>query len=152
MKLVVDINVLVSGSLWRGNSSRLVDALLDGVATLCVSPAILAEFEEVIQREKFRKRIGERGQSAQEIISRFRAAALIVEGRAVPVLSTLRDPDDVHVLSCAVDASVDAIITVHGIFRRSQRHRRVAGCGGQRGENVSGNLKGFRGYRSFGMR
>ncbi|HEY1661563.1 MAG TPA: putative toxin-antitoxin system toxin component, PIN family [Verrucomicrobiae bacterium] len=111
MKLVVDINVLVSGSLWRGNSSRLVDALLDGVATLCVSPAILAEFEEVIQRDKFRKRIEERNRNAKEIVSLIRAAALIVEGRAIPIPSTLRDPDDVHVLSCAVDAAADAIIT-----------------------------------------
>lgn len=102
MKFVVDINVLVSGSLWRGSSSQLVDALLDGVATLCVSPAILAEFEEVMQRDKFRKRIGESGRSAPEIISRF---------RAIPVPSTLRDPDDVHVLSCAVDAGADAIVT-----------------------------------------
>jgi putative PIN family toxin of toxin-antitoxin system len=111
VKLVVDINALVSGSLWRGNPSRLVDALLDGAATLCVSPAVLAEFEEVIQRDKFQKRIGERDRIAQEIISRFRAAALIVEGRAIPVPSTLRDPDDVHVLACAVDAGADAIIT-----------------------------------------
>ena len=88
-----------------------MDALLDGAATLCVSPAVLAEFEEVIQRDKFQKRIGEKGRSAHEIISRFRAAALIVEGRAIPLPSTLRDPDDVPVLSCAVDANADAIIT-----------------------------------------
>ena len=50
MKLVVDINVLVSGSLWRGNPSRLVDALLDGSATLCASALVMAEFEEVIQQ------------------------------------------------------------------------------------------------------
>ena len=39
VKLVVDINVLVSGSLWTGSPSRLVDALLDGSATLCASVA-----------------------------------------------------------------------------------------------------------------
>jgi uncharacterized protein len=111
VKLVVDVNVPVSGSLWMGNPSRLVDALLDGVATLCVSPAILAEFDEVIRRDKFQKRIEERGRSAQEIISRFRAAALIVQGRDITVPPSLRDPDDVHVLSCALDANADAIIT-----------------------------------------
>jgi uncharacterized protein len=111
VKLVVDINVLVSGSLWKGNPSRLVDALLDGAATLCVSPAVLAELEEVLQRDKFQKRIGEGGRSSPEIISRFRAAALNVEGHAIPVPSTLRDPDDIHVLACAVDAGADAIVT-----------------------------------------
>jgi putative PIN family toxin of toxin-antitoxin system len=111
VKLVVDINVLVPGSLWSGNPSRLVDALLDGLAALCASGPVMAEFEEVIQREKFRKRLEQRGQSAGEIIARFRAAALIVEGPVIPVPSALRDPDDIHVLSCAMGACADAIVT-----------------------------------------
>jgi uncharacterized protein len=111
VKLVVDINVLVSGSLWKGNPSRLVDALLDGSATLCASSPVLAELEEVIQRAKFLRRLEERGRSAPEIISRFRAAAMIVEGFSIPVPSALRDPDDIHVLACAVAAWADAIVT-----------------------------------------
>jgi len=71
----------------------------------------LAEFEEVIQRPKFRMRLEQRGRSAQEIISRFRAAALIAEGLSIPVPSALRDPDDIHVLACAVGACADAIVT-----------------------------------------
>jgi putative PIN family toxin of toxin-antitoxin system len=61
VKLVVDTNVLVSGSLWSGNPSLLVDALLDGSATLCASALVMAEFEEVLQREKFQKRLEGRG-------------------------------------------------------------------------------------------
>jgi uncharacterized protein len=71
----------------------------------------MAEFEEVIQREKLRKRLEQRCQSAREIISRFRAAALIVEGPLMPVPSVLRDPDDIHVLACAIGASANAIVT-----------------------------------------
>ena len=111
MKLVVDVNVLVSGSLWSGNPARLVDALLDGTATLCASSLVLAEFEEVIQREKFQMRLRQKGQSTLEIISRFRAVALIAEGSPIPVPATLRDPDDLHVLVCAVGADADAIVT-----------------------------------------
>jgi hypothetical protein len=111
VKFVVDINVLVSGLLWKGNPSRLVDALLDGSATLCASAAILAEFEEVIQREKFQKRLKHTGRSVPEIISRFRAVALIVESPDIPVPSTLRDTDDIHVLACAAGACADGIVT-----------------------------------------
>lgn len=78
---------------------------------LCVSTPMLAEFEEVIQRDKFRKRIEEKGRNTREIISRFRSAALLVEGRAIPVPSALRDPDDVHVLACALRADAHAIVT-----------------------------------------
>src|SRR5580704_10766899 len=78
---------------------------------LCASAPVMAEFEVVIQREKFRKRLEQKGQSAGEIIARFKAAALIVEGPVVPVPPALRDPDDLHVLACAVGACADAIVT-----------------------------------------
>jgi len=111
VKLVVDINVLVSGSLWSGNPSRLVDAVLGGAATLCASAAVLAEFEEVIQREKFKGRLEQSGRSAHELISGFRAAALIVEAHPIPAPAALRDPDDIHLLACASAARADAIVT-----------------------------------------
>ena len=111
MKLVVDTNVLVAGTLWTGNPSRLLDALLDGAATLCLSTALLAEFEEVIQREKFRSRLEARGGRAKEIIVRFQAVALVVEPPTIPVPSELCDPEDIHVLACAVASGADAIVT-----------------------------------------
>jgi putative PIN family toxin of toxin-antitoxin system len=111
VKLAVDINVLVSGTLWKGNPARLVDALLDGYATLCASAAMMTEFEEVIQREKFKERLEQSGRGAHEIISRFRSAALIVEAPAIAVPAALRDPDDIHVLACATAAHADAIVT-----------------------------------------
>ena len=98
MKVVVDVNVLVSGSLWRGSPSILVDAILDGTATLCVSPAILEEFEEVLHRPKFLKRLETYGRGASEIISQFRATALIVESGTIARPAALRDPEDIHVL------------------------------------------------------
>ena len=88
-----------------------MDALLDGSATLCASDLVMAEFEEVIQREKFQKRLEQRSHSAREIIRRFRETVLIVEGPAIPAPSALRDPDDIHVLACATGASADAIVT-----------------------------------------
>jgi putative PIN family toxin of toxin-antitoxin system len=106
--------VLLSGTLWTGTASRLVDALLDGVATLCLSASVLAEFEEVIQREKFRLRLEQSGRSAAAILSQFRAVAVVVEPAAIPVPAALRDPDDIHVLACAVAAGADVIVSGDG--------------------------------------
>jgi hypothetical protein len=68
-----------------------MDAILDGSATLCASSLILAEFEEVILRDKFQKRLNQGGRNAREIISRFRAVALIFEAPAIPLPAVLRD-------------------------------------------------------------
>jgi len=111
VRLVVDTNVLLSGSLWRGNPARLMDALFEGSATLCVSGPLLAEFEEVLQREKFQKRLDLGGLKARDLVSRLRAAAIIVDEPSLSVPSTLRDRDDLHVLACAVGAAADAIVT-----------------------------------------
>ncbi len=111
MKLVVDTNVLLSGSAWSGTASLLVDKLLNGEATLCLSEDLLAELADILQREKFRARLEQRRQNANAILTRFREAAQILEPHPVPVPASLRDLDDAHVLACAVSAQADAIVT-----------------------------------------
>jgi putative PIN family toxin of toxin-antitoxin system len=111
VKLVVDTNVLISGSAWSGTASRLVDALLAGEAPLCLSEKLLAELADVLQREKFRARLVDRGQNATAILTHFREVAQMTEPAPMPVPAALRDPDDVHVVACAVAASADAIVT-----------------------------------------
>jgi putative PIN family toxin of toxin-antitoxin system len=111
VKLVVDTNVLLSGSIWTGAASRLVDALLDGEAVLCPSESLLAEFADVLQRARFRDRLERSGKSAAAILSQFRDVAHMIEPPNMPVPSSLRDPDDVHVLACAVAAAADAIVS-----------------------------------------
>jgi hypothetical protein len=61
--------------------------------------------------DKRRRLFGERGQSATAILARFHEVAQMIEPRAIPVPAALRDPDDVHVLACAVTAPADAIAT-----------------------------------------
>lgn len=50
MKVVVDTNTLVSGLLWHGNPSRILDAVLDNRLELCLSEELLAELREVLRR------------------------------------------------------------------------------------------------------
>ncbi len=111
MKLVVDVNVLISGSLWPGNPAQLIEAFLEGSATLCTSSAILTELEEVLQREKFRRRLENRGHLSTEFISLLRASALVVDGPGIPIPPGLRDPDDIHILTCACLSSAAGIVT-----------------------------------------
>lgn len=111
MKLVIDTNTIVSGSLWQGPPARLVFAALTGQNKMFLSLPLLLELRETLQHPKFAERLAGRGESAESLTERFRAAC----HEAVPVRITpptgLRDLDDVHVLACAVAAEADAIVT-----------------------------------------
>jgi len=72
---------------------------------------MLLEFRETLQRPKFAQRLAGKGETPDTLMVRFRAACHeAVPARILPP-AELRDPDDLHVLACAVGAGVDAIVT-----------------------------------------
>ena len=111
MKLVVDTNTLISGSLWQGPPARLLSAALAGQAQLFLSLPLLLELQETLQHPKFAQRLAGRGETAETLAVRFRAACLEAIPARITPPAELRDPDDVHVLACAVAAEADAIVT-----------------------------------------
>lgn len=111
MKLVVDTNTIISGSLWQGPPARLVSAALRGKAQMFLSLAMLLELRETLQRSKFAQRLAGQSETAETLAGRFRAACHeAVPARIIPP-AELRDPDDVRVLACAVGAAADALVT-----------------------------------------
>ncbi len=111
MKAVADTNVLVSGLLWRGPSASLLDRGAARLLGLVTSDEILTELEEVLSRPHLVERLRLRGQTVASVMQKYRAIAQIVAPAKVEPPAALRDPKDLHVLRCAVGATVDAIVT-----------------------------------------
>ena len=111
MKLVVDTNVLISGSLWQGPSARLISAALQGKAQIFLSLTILLEFRETLERPRFAPRLAAQGETAESLTNRFRAVCHEALPATIIPPAELRDRDDLHVLACAVAAGADAIVT-----------------------------------------
>ena len=74
MKLVVDTNTIISGSLWQGPPARLMSAVLDGKARMFLSLPMLLELREALQYPKFAQRLAGRGETAESIMIRFQTA------------------------------------------------------------------------------
>ena len=53
MRVILDINVVLSGLFWHGPPHTLLDRISDGTLTLIRSPVLLAELAYVIERQKF---------------------------------------------------------------------------------------------------
>lgn len=111
MKLVVDTNLLVSGSLWHGLPARLVDALMAAPGTLCLSPGLLRELGETLRRPKFARRFSAQGLVAEDIVTRFQRVSRRVEPAVISPPAELRDPGDLIVLAAVVGAEADALVT-----------------------------------------
>jgi predicted nucleic acid-binding protein len=90
LRAVVDTNVLVSAGLNPdGAPARVVIAASHGVFAPVVSPAILAEYLEVLSRPRF----GFPPDLVERVLAPFRDIAILIDPPLVD-LPALPDPDD----------------------------------------------------------
>ena len=110
MRIVADTNTVLSGLLWQGPPRRLLDLARQRAFTLCTSPILLAELAEVIARDKFVQRVLAAELSAAALVQDYERLADIVEPQPLSV-PVCRDPDDDHVLACALAAQATLIVS-----------------------------------------
>ncbi len=111
MRAVIDNNLLVSGLLWGGKPGRLFAAIAEGKLQLFLSDPLLAELRGVLERGKFAARLSLKGFTPETVLAKVRTAARVIPAPIIPMPASLHDPDDVHVLACALAAEADAIVT-----------------------------------------
>lgn len=110
MRIVADTNTVLSGLLWQGPPRQIIDQARAGAVTLHTSLTLLAELAEVIGRGKFARRILHANLSAVRLVEDYRRLAVLVEPQPLPA-PVSRDPDDDHVLACALAAEVTLIVS-----------------------------------------
>ena len=112
LKLVIDTNVLVA-SLFGGNAGRLVDAWRGhgpvspgGNIFLCVTPAVLREYENILTRFSFR------GEKLKTLLDDIHDGRNILvdenppDGRWVEA-----DPEDDKFIACALAHGAEIIVS-----------------------------------------
>ena len=109
MRVVLDTNTLVSGVISpRGAPRRLLDAARAQVFEPCTSATLLAELLDVLSRPQFAARLAQAALTPQGIVTEIRRLAYMVAPQDVPRVIQA-DPDDDHVLACALAAHADLI-------------------------------------------
>jgi len=109
VRVVADTNTVVSALLWGGPPAAVLTAAREGRITLCTSATLIAELEDVLGREKFAARITQVGSTVAQLLAGYRALVTLV--RPAALAPTARDPDDDHVLACALGAQASLIVT-----------------------------------------
>lgn len=110
MRIVADANIVLSALLWGGTPRALLDAARHGRIMLYTSAALMAELEDVLSRPKLAKRLTATGNHPGNLLDGYLALARFIIAPPLPE-PVSRDPDDDHVLACALAANADAIAT-----------------------------------------
>ena len=106
MKIVCDINILISGILFGGKPREILRLCASGTVTNRISPVILKEVEEVLLRPKFDLK----EEQVYEIIRLFRDTfTLVSPDRCLSIVTA--DPDDNRILETALATEADAIVS-----------------------------------------
>lgn len=111
MRLVLDTNVVVAGLLWHGPPHRLIDLAIDDESiALYSSPVLIEELANTLAYARFAKRIALFETSIAALVAQYEALVSLVSPAHTPRV-VANDPDDDHVIACAVAANAKSIVS-----------------------------------------
>ena len=105
-RIVLDTNVLISALLFGGKPRRVLNLVISGSVDCTLSPVILDELKEVLQRPKF----GFSADVCLHLIEELHGICDIISPSvSVEVIGS--DPDDNRILECAKGAQAHFIVS-----------------------------------------
>ncbi len=110
MRLVLDTNTVLSGSLWGGTPRRLIQAATTGEIELVSSVALLTEFRGVLSRDKFARQLASHSLTVARVFADYLELVTIVTPAEInPTIQ--RDPADDMVLAAALGGRAALIVS-----------------------------------------
>jgi putative PIN family toxin of toxin-antitoxin system len=119
--VVLDTNILVSAiKSPLGPPAMVLLLVLRGDLTVCISPAVLAEYESVLHRPELKLK----AEKVAETLASIRSIAGLVNPTETLKLS--EHDDDNRFYECAAEGGADYIVTGNTRhFRKSYRNTRI---------------------------
>lgn len=110
-RVVIDANVLVSAVINRpfSVSQEIYQSFINKHFLLIVSPSILSEVEDVLNRDRIMKLHKHSSKILQKIISQLANLSYVVAGKTE--IEVVRDPDDDKIIAAAVEGNADYIVS-----------------------------------------
>ncbi|MBM3342990.1 MAG: putative toxin-antitoxin system toxin component, PIN family [Betaproteobacteria bacterium] len=110
MRLVLDTNTVISGLLWNGPPRKLLDAAISGNVELHTSAVLVTELRDVLAYPRFAQRLTVSNESVDRCVERYLSIAALTASATIDG-AVIADPDDDHVIACALAAQADLIVS-----------------------------------------
>ena len=98
MKIVVDTNVVISGTFFKGHPRKIVEAIVDKKFEVFATTEIIEEYKEIVEEMIHRKQ----GNLDNNLIDYFISKLNVIEKHSN--VKVCRDPDDDKFINCALDS------------------------------------------------
>ena len=111
LPIVVDTNILVSGTIAEaGFPARIVDAAIAGRIQFVISPILVDEYLEVIERPRIARKYTQIQERLDKIRRYLHLDTIFVSGiPTAPIV--LDDPDDDFILACAEEGRARYVVS-----------------------------------------
>jgi len=111
MKIVLDTNVWLSGIIWDGEASKIIEKAEKQDIQIIISEDILSEIVSVLNREsKFQKYILNLKLSIEDLLRTILSISTLIETK-IKLDVIKADPKDNIILEAAMDGKVEYVIS-----------------------------------------
>jgi len=107
MRVLIDTNVIISGTFWSGKPKRLLNTARRGEITYITSKTLLEELRETLTDPEKPFQLNEK--ETEKVVRNLRTFAILISPTSQ--VSVCRDEDDNRVLECAMDGEASYIVT-----------------------------------------
>ncbi len=109
-RVVLDTNVVVSGTFWSGASFQVMRLVDDGKVRLVLSSEILCEYSEILSSEEILAKTSANRRLVEKIIRKISNRAIFVAPTS-KLRAVKDDPDDDKFIEAAVAGGACFIVT-----------------------------------------
>ncbi|MFH1133220.1 MAG: putative toxin-antitoxin system toxin component, PIN family [Nanoarchaeota archaeon] len=128
MKLaILDTNILISATFWKGDSYRLFQQIEKGKLRVVTSPDLLSEYREVLTRADIIEKMAEKDLNFSKAIALLIKQFTLVYPQNTPSVVEA-DPSDNMLLACVDASGADFIITNDKHLLTLQRYKNAIIC------------------------
>ena len=109
MKIVLDTNILISGTFWTGSSFRILQLIQEKKIVLILSKEILEEYEYIIQSEEILQKEVYQEERKSATMKLIQLAKIVNPQTSVQIIKD--DPSDNKFIEAAIEGKAEYIIT-----------------------------------------